>query len=329
MIEAALDRRLIHPRPTFFFGPADGAIADYAAAVARAGAEASGGIPTRAGAEGKVGIAPDARSGIVSLTPGAARRICPSLRCGDDDLVLQDLGGGFIAAAETVAGLAGWLRTAGAELYEHTRVEAIIPGADPLAVATDRGTLLAERLVVAAGAWTGRLLPWLAPRMTVLRQTVGYFRTAGDAGGLPVWARIGRPGEPFVYGLPAFGHPGLKAAIHRTTGAPDDPDDDPPGRSEPGAGQTEIDMLHRLVSRYCVAALGVDHVETCLYAMLPDDAFLLDLHPEDPRIVIALCCSGHAFKLGPLTGRIAADLALDGRSDVAAYALHRARFGVG
>ena len=42
--------------------------------------------------------------------------------------------------------------------------------------------------------------------------------------------------------------------------------------------------------------------------------------------VIAACCSGHAFKFGPLTGRIAAELAIEGRSGVAAYADQRDRF---
>jgi len=296
-LEAALGRRLIHPRPTFFFGPADGAIASYAVAVAGAGAS------------------------VEPLDPPIARRACPWLRFDDGDIILHDRTGGVVAAADTIDALATHLRSRGALLLEDTRVGAISAGAVPLAVSTDRGVLHAERLVVAAGAWTGAILPWLAPRLTVLRQTVGYFSLDGDAAALPVWARIGRPGEPFVYGLPEFGRPGFKAAVHRTAGPPDDPE------GPDDVGTPDIRALHDLVARY-LPVRGVAGAETCLYTMAPADGFVLDRHPEDPRIVIALCCSGHGFKFGPLTGRIAADLALDGTSGVAPYAAHRERFGL-
>ena len=43
-------------------------------------------------------------------------------------------------------------------------------------------------------------------------------------------------------------------------------------------------------------------------------------------IVIAAGFSGHGFKFGPLTGRILAELALDGRTTVPEFEADRERF---
>jgi sarcosine oxidase len=48
------------------------------------------------------------------------------------------------------------------------------------------------------------------------------------------------------------------------------------------------------------------HTEACLYTMTPDSDFVLD---EIDGVVVCGGDSGHAFKLAPLLGRLAADLA--------------------
>ena len=92
--------------------------------------------------------------------------------------------------------------------------------------------------------------------------------------------------------------------------------------------------------RICAAAIGV----IALTAFSPHGAaapaspqksplvqihedFAVDLHPDDPRIVIASPCSGHGFKFAPAIGEILADLATEGgtRHDISRFAL--ARFG--
>lgn len=42
---------------------------------------------------------------------------------------------------------------------------------------------------------------------------------------------------------------------------------------------------------------------------------MLGIDPRDELVVIALPCSGHGFKFSNVAGRIAADLALDGRTE--------------
>ena len=49
------------------------------------------------------------------------------------------------------------------------------------------------------------------------------------------------------------------------------------------------------------------HSESCLYTMSPDGDFVLDR--IDTGVIVCGGCSGHAFKFGPLLGRLIADLA--------------------
>ena len=53
-----------------------------------------------------------------------------------------------------------------------------------------------------------------------------------------------------------------------------------------------------------------------------------DTHPDDPRIVFAAGFSGHGFKFGPLTGRILAELAIFGGSQVLEFNRFRRTFSL-
>ena len=61
--------------------------------------------------------------------------------------------------------------------------------------------------------------------------------------------------------------------------------------------------------------------ETCLYTMLPGEHFVVDAWPDDPRVVVCSACSGHGFKFGPVLGRLAAEILLDGRRPPGEFAL--------
>ena len=45
-----------------------------------------------------------------------------------------------------------------------------------------------------------------------------------------------------------------------------------------------------------------------MYDVSYDEDFILDHHPDDPRIVFATGLSGHGFKFGPLLGEILSSL---------------------
>ena len=73
------------------------------------------------------------------------------------------------------------------------------------------------------------------------------------------------------------------------------------------------------ISDRCVAAAS------CLYTVTPDSNFVIDVHPDDDRIIIASPCSGHGFKHSPAVGEALAEQVIDGKSkiDLSSFSLKR------
>jgi len=190
-------------------------------------------------------------------------------------------------------------------------------------VTTAKGRYRADRLLIAAGAWTGRLLDGLAP-LAVARQTLFWFEPEPaegfDPGRCPVhiWEpEVGR----YFYGFPALAG-AVKMAPHGG-GAPVSPDE--PRREVDAA---EVEAMRALLRRFVPSAAGrLRASATCLYTNTPDGHFLVDVHPRHAQVLIASVCSGHGFKFATVMGEILADLLLEGRSDFDLAPFRLDRFG--
>ena len=304
-LERESGQKLIHRCDGVFWGPPEGELDAWAAAVAAAGAE-----------------------GVERLTPAEARRRFPVFGFPDAHAVLHDTTGGVVAAADTLRALDRLCRIEGVHVLEETRVRSIEPSSDPIRVDTDRGRLLAERVVVTAGAWVAELVPAVAARVSVARQHVGYFglelpEARMAPGAFPVWVHLGSPGEGSHYGLPAFGRPGVKAALHGVSPEGDDPD---------AHGDLDARAIERtrefLGAQLTVRVAETLHAETCLYTNTPDENFILGALPGYPRLVVGSACSGHGFKFGPLVGRLLAGLVMEAGTGVPEFEEARATFAV-
>jgi len=189
--------------------------------------------------------------------------------------------------------------------------------------------VLAAQVIVAAGPWIARLVPALAPLLTVTRQAVGWFSPAE-----PEAVRLGRfpifmleAPQGIIYGFPDFEGRGVKAASHEH-GPIVGPDAWDPPASDAELAPTRA-ALEALVP---VAAGPIVDREVCLYtntvaADLRVDAgeeFIIDRLAEDPRIIVASVCSGHGAKFAPAIGEILANMAMSEKAELApAYRLDR------
>ncbi len=305
-LETDSGRRLLHPVAGCFFGPDGPAMAAYTHAVRVAG------------------------DAVRVLSPQAGRRRFPAFAFPDAIHVLEDTTAALVAAATTMSALAERSTALGVEIRERTEVTAIEPRDDAVRVHTVQGSIAADRVVIAAGAWASRLVPALRRHLTVARQTVGYFRLGGNASSrlpdFPVWAYLGTDTLHY-YGLPEFERPGIKAARHVSDGVDDDPDAPADSAAAAEADRARLADVRAFLDEQLAVPLGetVD-TESCLYTNTPDEDFVIDLHPADPRIAIAAGFSGHGFKFGPLTGRLLAELALDGVTSVPEFEAARSRF---
>lgn len=245
------------------------------------------------------------------LSGAEVMRRFPAFRVRDDDVGVWEPSAGVLLVDRCMEALVGAAREAGAELAFGRVVESWSGEGEGLRIRTRQGeTILAGRLVLAVGPWMARLLPGTHVPLDVERSVVHWFEPAAttlDPLELPVFIEELEGGRLW-YGIPEEGL--LKAGYHH------------------GGELTDVDALRREVAGHeaqtvrqllrslLPAAAGACRAsEVCPYTNTPDGDFLLDLHPRDPRVVIASACSGHGFKFGPVTGELVAELALEGQSE--------------
>lgn len=287
-LEKDTGQSLIYPNPGLFIGPPCPSFNNYIQAVEKE----------------------DVDVHVLSTTK--ARQLYPQFTFKDTEKVLLDKTGGIILAQETIKSLTDLVHKNKVSLYENTPVHEIHPSANPLVIKTSQGILKAESLIVTAGAWTRNLLPFLKPHLRVIRQTVGYFtpgthRDQYQPGPFPVWAYISD--NHFFYGIPELGHSGIKVAHHLLEGN-DNPDENP----QDSVRQEKIEELNRFMNTFFTSSKWtLSGTEHCLYTYAPNENFIIDRHPQNPRIIIGCGFSGHGFKFGPFTGRLLAELANEGR----------------
>jgi sarcosine oxidase len=256
------------------------------------------------------------------LDAAEVMRRWPAFRLDADVHGLWQADGGIVPAARGAQLMRRLATRHGATLLANTPVTAVRDRGGSVEVTTAEATFRAGRLLLCADAWTGDLLAQLDAELplVVTQEQFSYFRPADpDAfavGRFPVWIWMD---DPSFYGFPTWPDGALKAAQdvggHQVTAttrgfAPD------PAASERLAG---------FLRAHLPAATGAhDHTATCLYTLTPDRDLVLGRLPGHDRVLVALGAA-HGFKFAPLLGRVLADLALHGDTevDIAPFAVDR------
>jgi sarcosine oxidase len=232
--------------------------------------------------------------------------------------------GGFLDPERCIAAHLALARALGASIRTDEPILDWEPAGDGVRVRTGRGTYTADRLVVTAGAWLGKLVPALARLAVPERQVLAWFRPqrpehfAIDT--FPVF--ILSVDEGNFYGFPMYGLPGLKIGLHHHLEEVVDPD-----TMDRSAGARDEEILSACVANYLPDGLGETlALKTCLYTNTPDRHFIIDQLPGFPQVVIGGGFSGHGFKFCSVMGEILADLALTGTTPHEIGAFKLARF---
>jgi len=232
--------------------------------------------------------------------------------------------GGFLLAERTiVAHVNGALRH-GAELRFRegvTRWEATDAGG--VRVTTERATYEADRLVICAGPWAGRVVPRLAELAKPERQVLAWLQPTRPElfvpERFPVF--ILDVAEGSFYGFPIHDVPGFKFGWYHHFGEPIDPDD--PDRS---ASERDETALRAFAERYFPEGAGPTvMLKACIFTNSPDEHFVIDRLPDAPQVSVAAGFSGHGYKFCSVVGEIMADLAMhDGTGhDIGLFRLDR------
>ena len=272
-----------------------------------------------------------ARAGAVTheiLDAGAIRARWPVFAPSDDSVAVFDERAGMIDAEQAIEAHLRVAERGGAELRFGERVMDWRPTpGGAFEVRTADGLVAgADRLVIAAGPWTGFFVPDLALPLVVERQPVLWLEPAGPASPavlalerMPIWLWSTDGGT--FYGFPWDDELGLKVARHHG-GAAVEPDlvdrqvrddDEATVRAFVRARMPAMDGRRR-------------HSTVCLYTNTPDDEFVVDRHPAGRGVAFASACSGHGFKFAPVVGEMLADLVTDGSSRWSMEPFRAARF---
>ena len=243
-----------------------------------------------------------------------ARRF-PQFQLDGSEVGYYERGAGVLRPELCVAAHLKQATARGASVHTNERVVALEPaaGETALSVRTEQETYEAGTVVLAAGPWLPRFCPpaWLR-RIRVTRQVMYWFRPEHELdfrpGTFPVFVWIS--GNRFLYGLPWLD--GAAAGVKVATEQADvETTADTVDRTVSSA---EIEMFARDFLEERLPGLTGECVraETCLYTQTPGADFLIDWHPDMPRVLVASPCSGHGFKHTAALGEVLADM-IDGR----------------
>jgi sarcosine oxidase len=255
------------------------------------------------------------------LDAGEVRRRYPAHVVRDEDVAVLDVQAGLIQPEDAVGAMIDRLVALGGEIRRGVVVKDVSGRAEGVEVTTDETHESFDAVVLAAGPWMRELLPL---PLVVERQVMAWFEIApGGADWLtpprfPVFIR--EMDGLDMYGVPTLDGASLKIARHHggELTAPESVRRD--------VTEAELDPVRSFAATYLRGVTTrVTKTAVCMYTNTPDEDFVIDVHPDDPRVVVISACSGHGFKFAPVIGDIAADLVSDGRTarDISRFSISR------
>jgi monomeric sarcosine oxidase len=265
---------------------------------------------------------------IERLSEWTCRQRFPQFATHTYDTLTFNTEGGVLHASTCLQTLKDCIIDLGGAIYESCRVTSIKNDdlQRPVRLRLGSGEeLLADRVVLATGSWVHRLLANLHLPIRLTRQYLLYFA------GLPTASFNAHVFPAFIaddlYGFPLLsmhnghGSSWLKAASH-TFGPSIDPEDTSPPDQRVIA--QIVRKLRELLPALWQAKLV--HIDSCMYDVSPDEDFILDRLPYDPRVIFATGLTGHGFKFGLLLGELLSSMVRDTQPLVALDRFHLARF---
>jgi sarcosine oxidase len=260
------------------------------------------------------------------LDAAALRRRFPGYRLPSGLVGVYQPDAGFVLSERAIVAYVTAAQARGAEIHglEHVRSWKVERGR--VVVRTDRDTYTARKLVITAGAWASRLVPYLRRRRLAIpeRQVLIWTEPRRPeyfaVGAFPIFNMEAEEKERLhrYYGFPVFGVPGFKFGKYHHLNEITDP-----STMDRECHPRDEKLLRAAIRRYFPDAAGPTlAMKTCLFTNSPDEHFVIGKHPEHDRVVIAAGFSGHGFKFASVIGEILADLALEGaaqRFDLAMF----------
>lgn len=246
------------------------------------------------------------------LDSAELRRRWPVFRPRPDEIAVYEPGGGVLLAEEAVLAHQEVAIMAGAQALFGTKVLrwADLPGGC-VSVLTTSGEFTADRLVLTAGPWFGKLVPETDPFLAPERVVYHRFKPVGSEAALspeslPAYI-VKRPDTGNFYGFPSLPGIGVKIGLGYD-GRSADPD-----KIDRNVYPDEAEEARRQLADWMPEAAGEClGSKVCMVTPTPDRHFILGIHPQHPQVILGALCAGHGFKFSSAMGEVLADLTIDG-----------------
>ncbi|MBC20243.1 MAG: N-methyl-L-tryptophan oxidase [Planctomycetaceae bacterium] len=280
-LELQADEKLIHQVGLLQVGPIDGSV-----------------IP------GVLASAAEHQLPIERIASGEIEKRFPGFRAGNELVGLFEEQAGYLLVEESIRAFIRSAQRAGGILHidpEPARWR--VDGAGVRVISGSR-EFLADRLVLATGGWSGRLIATCGVQLQIVRKHVHWFANESTRyrSGSPVFYFETRNGD--FYGFPQLDSRGIKVANHRGGEPVYDPD--LLDRSVDSQDRTEIELFLR-DHLPDISTRATDH-QVCMYTRSPDEHFVVDRHPQYSQVALVAGLSGHGFKFAPVLAEAASDL---------------------
>jgi monomeric sarcosine oxidase len=241
------------------------------------------------------------------LSADQIRERFPQFAIGDDWEGGFGARSGFLEVEPALRALAALARDRGVVVRDNEPVTAWGSSSNGVWIETNRGRETADHAIVAAGAWSTRLMDELGLPIRVLRKTLWWLEMREPdrfaPGRMPCFI-ADRPGLEF-YGFPIYGKPGLKCADH--SGGEAVTPDTVERTVRPGEETAILESAQWLFGENAVTGRVLDSA-VCLYASTPDGHFIIDRHPDHANVAVAAGFSGHGFKFATAVGELVVEL---------------------
>lgn len=263
------------------------------------------------------------------LDAAALRRRFPQfLTFKDTDRGYFEPQSGYLRPEALIATQLAAARKHGATVRDNVSVTSIEQTGDGVTIHTSEGAFTARQVVVAAGAWTRKLLG--APfdsLLTVTRQLLHWYEAESYEPFTParlpafIWFVTDRLEDYFTGFAVTDPSEGIKMVASRD-GPAIDPETVVPATE---AESQEFYDLH-VGPNMAGITRKVLKSATCFYTETPDHGFIIDRHPAMDKVLVVSACSGHGFKHSAAIGEAVAETIHDGASRIDLSAFSLARF---
>lgn len=247
------------------------------------------------------------------LDVDALRTRFPQHAVLDDDIGVYERDAGSVHPERAINAAVSRAVDLGARVETGTVVSRIEFGTDHVVVECADSVIEARTAIVSAGPWFTDLVPELDLPLRNQRSILSWFSggTYFAADRFPTFVRESH--DLRGWGLPDLDGSGVKIGI---SGQPkpwlDRPEDN---RAPVTSAETKpIEAFCR--TAFPDLAPQVAHAESCINSKTPDGDFVVGITSRAPGVVLSGGFSGHGFKHAAGIGSIAADLAVEGATDI-------------